>query len=76
MLEYLGLKFNSDADKIKTAVDKANICFLHAPLFHPAMKNVAPVRKELGLKTFFNMLGPMVNPSMPKKQIVGTLILA
>ncbi len=71
VLEYLGLKFNSDADKIKTAVDKANICFLHAPLFHPAMKNVAPVRKELGLKTFFNMLGPMVNPSMPKKQIVG-----
>ena len=71
VLEYLGLKFNNDSDKIKTAVDKANICFLHAPLFHPAMKNVAPVRKELGLKTFFNMLGPMVNPSMPKKQIVG-----
>lgn len=71
VLEYLGLKFDNDSDKIKTAVDKANICFLHAPLFHPAMKNVAPVRKELGLKTFFNMLGPMVNPSMPKKQIVG-----
>jgi len=71
VLEYLGIKFNNDSDKIKTAVDKANICFLHAPLFHPAMKNVAPVRRELGLKTFFNMLGPMVNPSMPKKQIVG-----
>ena len=56
VLEYLGLKFNNDSDKIKTAVDKANICFLHAPLFHPAMKNVAPVRKELGLKTFFNGL--------------------
>ena len=71
VLEYLDLKFNNDSDKIRKAVDKANICFLHAPLFHPAMKNVAPVRKELGLKTFFNMLGPMVNPSMPKKQVVG-----
>ena len=71
VLEYLGLKFNNDSDKIRKAVDKANICFLHAPLFHPAMKNVAPVRKELGLKTFFNMLGPMVNPSMPEKQVVG-----
>ncbi len=71
VLESLGLNFNNDSDRIKEAVDKANICFLHAPLFHPAMKNVAPVRKELGLKTFFNMLGPMVNPSMPKKQIVG-----
>ena len=71
VLEYLNLKFNNDSDKIRKAVDKANICFLHAPLFHPAMKNVAPVRKELGLKTFFNMLGPMVNPSMPKKQVVG-----
>ena len=71
VLEYLDLKFNNDSDKIRKAVDKANICFLHAPLFHPAMKNVAPVRKELGLKTFFNMLGPMVNPSMPEKQIVG-----
>ena len=75
VLEHLGLKFNNDSDKIKRAVDKANICFLHAPLFHPAMKNVAPVRKELGLKTFFNMLGPMVNPSMPKKQIVGVYSL-
>ena len=71
VLEYLDLKFNNDSDKIRKAVDKANICFLHAPLFHPAMKNVAPVRRELGLKTFFNMLGPMVNPSMPKKQVVG-----
>ena len=71
VLESLGLNFDNDSNKIKEAVDKANICFLHAPLFHPAMKNVAPVRKELGLKTFFNMLGPMVNPTMPKKQIVG-----
>jgi len=44
-------------------------------LFHPAMKNVAPIRKELGVKTFFNMLGPMVNPSFPKKQLVGVFNL-
>jgi anthranilate phosphoribosyltransferase len=48
---------------------------MHAPLFHPAMKNVAPIRKELGVKTFFNMLGPMVNPSFPKRQLVGVFSL-
>ena len=75
VLEYLGINFTNDYDKIKNAIDKANICFLHAPLFHPAMKNVAPVRKELRLKTFFNMLGPRVNRSMPKKQMVGVYSL-
>ena len=75
VLEYLGYQFTNKADVLKRQLDIANICFLHAPLFHPAMKNVAPVRKELGLKTFFNMLGPMVNPSMPKKQIVGVYSL-
>ena len=75
VLEHLGVNFTNDYDKIKNAVDKANICFLHAPLFHPAMKNVAPVRKELRLKTFFNMLGPMVNPSSPKNQMVGVFNL-
>ena len=71
VLESLGIKFTNDYDILKKAIDKSGICFLHAPLFHPAMKNVAPIRKELGMKTFFNMLGPLVNPSMPKKQIVG-----
>ena len=75
VLEYLDLKFNNDSDKIRKAVDKANICFLHAPLFHPAMKNVAPIRKELGLKTFFNILGPLVNPSSPKYQLTGVFNL-
>ena len=56
-------------------MDKAGICILHAPLFHPAMKNVAPIRKELGVKTFFNMLGPMVNPSFPKNQFLGVFNL-
>jgi anthranilate phosphoribosyltransferase len=56
-------------------METANICVLHAPLFHPAMKNVAPIRKALGIKTFFNMLGPMVNPSFPKHQMVGVFNL-
>lgn len=71
VMEYLGYQFTNDADKLKTSINKANICFLHAPLFHPAMKTVAPIRRELGVKTFFNMLGPMVNPARPKNQMVG-----
>ena len=75
VLEALGIKFSNEADFLKRAVDKAGICILHAPLFHPAMKNVAPVRKELGVKTFFNMLGPLVNPAFPKYQITGVFSL-
>lgn len=70
-MEYLGYKFTNDLDLLKKNLDEANICFLHAPLFHPAMKTVAPIRRELGIKTFFNMLGPMVNPAKPKYQMVG-----
>lgn len=75
VMEYLGYKFTNEVDKLKDSLDKAGICFLHAPLFHPAMKNVAPLRKELGVKTFFNMLGPMVNPTQPKHQLVGVFSL-
>ncbi|ACT94996.1 anthranilate phosphoribosyltransferase [Dyadobacter fermentans] len=75
VLEYLGAKFTNDKDYLERKIDQAGVCFLHAPLFHPAMKNVAPVRKELGVKTFFNMLGPMVNPVSPKKQLVGVFSL-
>ncbi len=75
ILEYFGYKFTNDKDELKRSLDRANICFMHAPLFHPAMKNVAPIRKELGVKTFFNMLGPMVNPSFPKRQLVGVFSL-
>ncbi|MEM8895081.1 MAG: anthranilate phosphoribosyltransferase [Bacteroidota bacterium] len=75
LLANFGYEFTNDTDKLKKSLDEANICFLHAPLFHPAMKNVAPVRKELGVKTFFNMLGPMVNPSFPKNQLVGVFSL-
>ena len=75
VLEALGVTFSNDQDHLKRAIETANICVLHAPLFHPAMKNVAPIRKALGIKTFFNMLGPMVNPSFPKHQMVGVFNL-
>ena len=75
VLEFLGIKFSNEESFLQEAIDKAGICILHAPLFHPAMKNVAPIRKELGVKTFFNMLGPMVNPSFPKNQMVGVFNL-
>ncbi|MCK0108938.1 anthranilate phosphoribosyltransferase [Flavobacteriaceae bacterium S0825] len=75
VMEYLGIKFSNDKDFLKKSIDKTGICVLHAPLFHPAMKNVAPIRRELGVKTFFNMLGPMVNPAFPKNQMVGVFNL-
>lgn len=75
VMEYLGIKFTNDVNFLKRSLEAANICVLHAPLFHPAMKNVAPIRKELGVKTFFNMLGPMVNPAFPKNQMVGVFSL-
>ncbi|WP_256004882.1 anthranilate phosphoribosyltransferase [Pedobacter deserti] len=75
VMEYLGYTFTEDQDSLRRSLDKAGICFLHAPLFNPAMKIVAPIRRELGVKTFFNMLGPMVNPAQPKNQIVGVFSL-
>lgn len=75
LLAYFGYEFTNDIDQIRRSLDDVGICFLHAPLFHPAMKHVGPIRKELGIKTFFNMLGPMVNPSFPKKQLVGVFSL-
>lgn len=75
VLEYFGYKFTNNIDELKRSLDRANICFMHAPLFHPAMKNMAPIRKDLGVKTFFNMLGPMVNPAFPKRQLVGVFNL-
>jgi anthranilate phosphoribosyltransferase len=71
VLEFFGYKFSNNQEVLKKQLEIANICFLHAPLFHPAMKAVGPVRKELGMKTFFNMLGPLVNPSNPQNQLVG-----
>jgi len=75
VLEHFGYKFSTDGDKLKREIDKAGVCFLHAPLFNPAMKTVVPVRRALKVKTFFNMLGPMVNPSFPHKQLIGVYSL-
>jgi anthranilate phosphoribosyltransferase len=71
LLELMGYKFSNDPAKLKNDLDKSNFCFMHAPLFHPAMKYIAPVRRSLKVQTFFNILGPMVNPSSPKYQVLG-----
>lgn len=75
VMEHLGYKFKADNDALLKEVDEANICFLHAPVFHPALKTVAPIRRNLGLRTFFNMLGPLVNPSQPDFQLIGVYSL-
>src|SRR6478752_4307530 len=75
LLQHFGYEFTNNTDELKKSLDRANIFFMHAPLFHPAMKNVGPIRKELGVKTFFNMLGPMVNPAFPPRQLVGVFSL-
>jgi anthranilate phosphoribosyltransferase len=75
VMEKMGVKFSNDNGFLKKCIEETNIAILHAPLFHPAMKQVGPIRKELGVKTFFNMLGPMVNPSFPKNQMIGVFNL-
>ncbi len=75
VLMEMGYEFTADTDELRRQLDRANMCFLHAPLFHPAMKEVAPVRRELGMKTFFNMLGPLANPARPSHQLLGTYSL-
>ncbi|MEZ5104684.1 MAG: anthranilate phosphoribosyltransferase [Draconibacterium sp.] len=71
LLEFLGYKFSNDLGKLKNDLDSGNFCFMHAPLFHPAMKHIAPARAALKVPTFFNILGPMINPSSPKYQVLG-----
>jgi len=71
VMEKLGYRFTNDSDLLKRQIDEAGICFMHAPLFHPALKTVAPIRKNLAIRTFFNMLGPTVNPAAPSAQLLG-----
>jgi len=75
VLEKIGVKFTNDFSILNKQLNEAGVCFMHAPLFHPAMKTVAPVRKELGVRTFFNLLGPIVNPCRPKYMLLGTFNL-
>lgn len=75
VMEQLGYKFKNNNEALKKEIEEAGICFLHAPMFHPALKTVGPIRKNLAMRTFFNMLGPMVNPAHPKYQLVGVFSL-
>ena len=75
VMEKMGVKFTNDSNFLTKSIEETNIAILHAPLFHTAMKNVGSIRKELGVKTFFNILGPMVNPSFPQNQMVGVFSL-
>jgi anthranilate phosphoribosyltransferase len=75
VMEQLGYKFKNDASALRREVDEANICFLHAPQFHPALKAVGAIRRNLGVRTFFNMLGPLVNPCFPPFQLIGVYSL-
>ncbi len=75
VLEHLGFSFSNDQETLQRNLDKSNLCFLHAPLFHPALKVVAPLRKQLGVSTFFNGMGPLVNPVNPTHQLTGTYTL-
>jgi len=71
VMEKLGYQFKSNSDQLNEDLEKANICFLHAPYFHPALQSVGALRKSLGLRTFFNLLGPLVNPAKPKYSVIG-----
>jgi len=71
VMEQLGYVFKNEEAPLAKEVKEAGICFLHAPLFHPALKTVGPIRRNIGVRTFFNMLGPIVNPAQPKYQLIG-----
>ena len=71
VMEFHGVKFTTDNDRLKRSIDESNMAYLHAPIFNPALKAVAGVRKSLGVRNFFNMLGPLVNPAMPRNQLLG-----
>lgn len=71
VLEQHGVKFTADIDRLRRSLDESGVSYLHAPFFSPALKSVAPVRKALAVRNFFNMLGPLVNPTLPKYQLLG-----
>lgn len=71
VMEELGYRFKNTSEELQADLEKANICFLHAPYFHPALKSVVELRKSLGLRTFFNLLGPLVNPAKPQFSVIG-----
>jgi len=70
-MEQHGVKFTTDVDKLKRSIEESNLAYLHAPLFNAALKTVAPIRKALGVRTFFNLMGPLVSPVKPRRQCLG-----
>lgn len=76
VMKSVGFNFTDNTHQLNAQLDKANICFLHAPLFHPALKNMASIRKNLGVKTFFNLMGPLINPAQPKYRFNGVFSLS
>lgn len=75
VLIEMGYQFSNDRDELLRRLDRCGLIFLHAPLFHPAMKQVVPTRKALKVKTFFNVMGPLINPARPIYQLFGTFSL-
>jgi len=75
VMEQFGVRFTTDIDRLRKSMDVCGMAYLHAPLFNPALKAVAPVRKNLGVRTFFNVLGPLVNPARPQYQLLGVYSL-
>ncbi|WP_035568060.1 anthranilate phosphoribosyltransferase [Hymenobacter sp. IS2118] len=75
VLAHFGYDFEATTDQLRRQLERAGICFLHAPAFHPAMRHAGPVRRELGVRTFFNILGPLVNPARPAAQLLGVFSL-
>jgi anthranilate phosphoribosyltransferase len=75
VLEELGFQLTVDEASIEKSFNEKNIAFLHAPLFHPTLKKVGDTRKNLGVRTLFNIMGPLVNPAQPAYQLTGTFSL-
>ncbi|WP_185860906.1 anthranilate phosphoribosyltransferase [Blattabacterium cuenoti] len=71
ILKGLGYHFTNKEENLKNQLDKIGFCYLHAPIFHPVLSTVSEIRKELGMKTIFNTLGPLLNPGNPKNQLLG-----
>ncbi len=76
VMEQHGVRFHSDEDRLRKSLDECNLAYLHAPMFNSAMKAVATIRRDLGVRSFFNMLGPLINPAEPKNQLLGVYNLA
>ncbi len=76
VIENHGITFTNNAEQHQRSLKECNFAYLHAPIFNSAMKEVAGVRKNLGIRNFFNMLGPTINPATPKYQLLGTYNLA